>query len=57
MNIDRDDSEERQARIDWMISEFREAQARRYAKRRDRTVTSQPDATLQPPVTESATPR
>ena len=32
MNIDRDDCDERQTRVDWMIEEFRTAQSRRLAK-------------------------
>jgi hypothetical protein len=44
MSIDRDDCEERQARIDWMIKEFREAQSRRFLKRNEHVVESQPDA-------------
>jgi hypothetical protein len=35
MSIDRDDNLEREARIDRMITEFREAQARRGVKPRD----------------------
>ena len=32
MAIDRNDTEERQARLDWMIEEFRAAQKRRLIK-------------------------
>jgi hypothetical protein len=44
MSIDRDDCDERQARLDWMIKEFREAQSRRFLKRTEQVVESQPDA-------------
>lgn len=51
MDIDRDQESERQTRVDRMISEFREAQSRRAARRTDTAVTSQPDAgtTCPPP--------
>jgi hypothetical protein len=48
MNIDRDDSAERQARLDRMINEFRDAQARRFAKANDKAVESKSDSTLNP---------
>lgn len=32
MAVDRNDSEERQARLDWMMEEFRAAQQRRVVK-------------------------
>jgi hypothetical protein len=32
MSIDREDCDERQARLDWMIEEFRQAQTRRLMK-------------------------
>jgi hypothetical protein len=57
MSIDRDDGDERQARLDWMINEFREAQTRRSLKRHDQAVDSQLDANTKTPLTESATPR
>jgi len=44
MTLDRDDGAERQARVDRMINEFREAQSRRLAKRTDEVVESSPDA-------------
>jgi hypothetical protein len=44
MTIDRDDRAERQARVDRMINEFREAQSRRLAKPTDKVVESNPDA-------------
>ena len=36
MPIDRDDCEERQLRLDWMIDEFRKAQTQRLMKANDR---------------------
>ena len=41
MSIDRDDCDERQARLDWMIDEFRKAQARRLLRANDKAVESQ----------------
>ena len=41
MSIDRDDCDERQARLDWMIDEFRKAQMRRLIKANDRSVEPQ----------------
>jgi hypothetical protein len=38
MDIDRHDCAERQARLDWMLEEFREAQTRRYMKSDDKVV-------------------
>jgi hypothetical protein len=52
MTINRDDGGERQARVDRMISEFREAQARRLAKLNDKVVDSNADAKA--PLTGSA---
>jgi hypothetical protein len=46
MNIDRDDGAEQQARLDRMITEFRDAQARRFAKRSDQAVESKSDANV-----------
>ena len=46
MNIDRDDSAERQARLDRMINEFRDAQARRVPKSNDKAVESKSDRTV-----------
>jgi hypothetical protein len=57
MSIVRDDSNERTARVDRMIDEFREAQWRRSGKRNDESVESKPDADPQAPLTHSATPR
>jgi hypothetical protein len=54
MSIDRDDGAERQARLDRMINEFREAQSRRFGKRNDRVVESKPDADPRAPFTGSA---
>ena len=49
MNIDRDDCAERQARLDRMINEFRDAHARRLAKANDKAVASKSEATLNAP--------
>ena len=46
MGIDRDDAAERQARVERMITEFRDAQWRRFGKPNDTTVESKPDADL-----------
>jgi hypothetical protein len=35
MSIEREDGDERQARLDWMIEEFRKAQRRRRVKAND----------------------
>ena len=43
MTIDRDNAAERQERVDRMIEEFREAQARRSAKRNDEITASNAD--------------
>jgi hypothetical protein len=53
MGIERDDGAERQARVDQMINEFREAQARRSEKGNNTAVESKPDANA--PLTGSAT--
>jgi hypothetical protein len=50
MGIDRDDCAERQARVDRMVNEFREAQARRVVKPNDKTVESKPDAKTKVPL-------
>ena len=57
MVIDRDDSEERQARLDWMIDEFRKAQARRLKKATDKAVESQVASDGKAAVTGSDTPQ
>jgi hypothetical protein len=44
MPIDRDDDKERQTRVDQMIDEFREAQARRSAKPNAKVAEPKPDA-------------
>ena len=54
MDIDRDDGDERQARVDRMTNEFREAQARRLKKQTDKPVESKPDTTTKAPPTGSA---
>jgi hypothetical protein len=46
MGIDSEAAAERQARVDRMITEFRDAQSRRFGKRNDRAVESKPDAEL-----------
>jgi excinuclease UvrABC helicase subunit UvrB len=56
MNIDRDDYAERQARLDWMINEFRTAQTRRLMKRHDNVVESKLDTNTKAPLTGSAAP-
>ena len=60
MSIDRDDSDERQIRVDRMIDEFREAQSRRRAKATavkgdEHPVESQRDARAQAVVAGSTT--
>ena len=55
MSIDRDDVAERQARVDRMINEFREAQSRRFRKPNDKVVESKPGANTKAPLTGSAT--
>jgi hypothetical protein len=49
MTIDCDDSAERQARVDIMIREFREAQLRRSAKANGKAVQSTSDQELNAP--------
>jgi hypothetical protein len=41
MSIDREDGDERQERLDWMIDEFRKAQTRRLQEANDKAVKSQ----------------
>jgi hypothetical protein len=53
MTIERDDGAERQVRVDRMINEFRDAQARRGATRKNKAVEPTPDATA--PLTAAAT--
>ena len=53
MGIERDDSDERQARLDWMIEEFRKAQARRLKKANDKAVESQVASARKAAVTRS----
>ena len=55
MNIDRKDCDERQTRLDWMIDEFRKAQARRLAKANDRIVESHAQSDSKAAVTGTAT--
>jgi len=53
MSIERDDRDERQTRVERMISEFREAQTRRYMKAEDKVVESKSDAN--PPAPRTVT--
>jgi hypothetical protein len=46
MRIDRDGAAERQARVERMITEFRDAQSRRFGKPNNTAVESKPDADL-----------
>jgi hypothetical protein len=55
MSIDRDDCEERQARLDWMIDEFRKARSRRLVKADNKAVESQVESDRKAAVTESGT--
>jgi hypothetical protein len=57
MSIDRKDRDEHQARLDWMIDEFRKAQARRRVRANARTkaVESQVKADRKATVPGSAT--
>ena len=55
MSTGRDDCDDRQARLDWMINEFREAQSRRLAKR-NHNRESQLDANKNAPLAGSAAP-
>ena len=57
MTIDRDDGAERQARVDRMINEFREAQSRHGGKPDESVVESKLDANTKGPLTTSAIPR
>jgi hypothetical protein len=57
MNIDPDDYAERQARLDWMINEFRTAQTRRLMKRDDNVVESKLDTNAKTPLTGSTGPQ
>ena len=54
MGIDRDDAAERQARVDRMIEEFREAQSRRFKKPNDTIIETKPAANGKAPLTGSA---
>jgi hypothetical protein len=55
MSIDRDDCDERQARLDWMIEEFRQAQTRRLIMANDKAVESQEEADRKAAVIGAAT--
>lgn len=54
MSNERDNAVERQVRVDRMIEEFREAQARRFARLNDRVVEPEADAHPKAPPTGSA---
>jgi hypothetical protein len=54
MSIDREDCDERQVRLDWMIDEFRQAQSRRLAKAKDKAVGSQVESDTKAAVTGPA---
>jgi hypothetical protein len=54
MAIDRDDREERQARLDWMINEFQEARRRRLVKPSDGTVEPHTETETKAVVTRQA---
>ena len=55
MTIDRDNGAERQARLDWMIDEFRQAQLRRLAKVHDKAVDSQAESDRKAAVSDAPT--
>jgi hypothetical protein len=55
MSIDHEDCAERQARLDWMIDEFRKAQMRRRVKATDKTVEPSGESDSTGPATGSAT--
>jgi hypothetical protein len=55
MSIDREDCDERQARLNWMIDEFRKAQTRRLIKANDKAVESEVESDNKAAVTGSAT--
>jgi hypothetical protein len=60
MDIDRDDGArddgaERQARVDRMITEFRDAQSRRFGTQNDKAADSKPGANTNAPVSRSTT--
>ena len=54
MAIDRDDREERQARLEWMINEFQEARRRRFVRTTNRVVELLPAAEAKAVPTEQA---
>lgn len=56
MSIDRKDGDERQARLDWMIDEFRKAQMRRLVKTKDKPAKPQGESDTKAAVTRSAAP-
>jgi hypothetical protein len=53
MSIDDDEGTGRQAQVDRMINEFREAQSRRAAKPNDKVARSKPDADPRAPLAGS----
>lgn len=54
-NIDPEDVDERQARLDWMIDEFRTAQTRRRIKTNDTSAKSQEASVRNAAVTGTTT--
>jgi hypothetical protein len=48
MGVDRDDGDDRRARLEWMINEFEEARRRRLVKADDRVVESDADTDMKP---------
>ena len=52
--IDRDHGAERQARVDRMINEYRDAQSRRFVKRNDKVVESKPAANTAAPLSDQS---
>jgi hypothetical protein len=55
MGIDRDDAAEGQARVERMITEFRDAQWRRFGKPNNTAVESKPDAVESKPRMDDST--
>lgn len=55
MGIDRDEREERQARLDWMISEFQKARVRRLPKATEQSV-DHTHSNTKAPLTEQSPP-
>jgi|1185.fasta_scaffold876844_2 hypothetical protein len=51
MSVDPEDCDERQARLDWMIEEFRKAQTRRRVKTNEKAVEPPSESDSTAPVT------